>query len=216
MFDMVQQGANWYLTIDGQVTSTVVPISNGSKTIANPSKEHFTTLGPTYKVVDGYYYIAPLRVDFSQVAAGSIGNYGGNNNSVGIEMCVNVSSDVYDTWQRTGQLVADILIRNGLGLDRVKEHNTWSGKNCPQSIRAGQYWNEFMKMVEVNYILMKDYKDVQITMKSNNPEIVDNTGRVYNPPMTTTTISYDVTITSGKSLVGTDSFQVFVAKNQTV
>ena len=197
VFDMVQQGANWYLTIDGQVTSTVVPISNGSKTIANPSKEHFTTLGPTYKVVDGYYYIAPLRVDFSQVAAGSIGNYGGNNNSVGIEMCVNVSSDVYDTWQRTGQLVADILIRNGLGLDRVKEHNTWSGKNCPQSIRAGQYWNEFMKMVEVNYILMKDYKDVQITMKSNNPEIVDNTGRVYNPPMTTTTISYDVTITSG-------------------
>ena len=196
-FDMVKNGSTWYLTIDGQTTSIALPISNGTKTIANPSKAHFTTLGPSYKIVDGYYYVAPFRVDFSQVAAGSIGNQGGNNNSVGIEMCVNVSSDIYDTWQRTGQLVADILIRNGLTLDRVKEHNTWSGKNCPQSIRAGSYWDEFMKMVEVNYIIMKDYKDAEITFKSNNPEIVNEIGRVVNPPKTTTTVSYDVTVTIG-------------------
>ena len=194
-FDMVKNGNTWYLTIDGQITSIALPISNGTKTITNPSKAHFTTLGPSYKIVDGYYYMAPFRVDFSQVVAGSIGNQGGNNNSVGIEMCVNVSGDIYDTWQRTGQLVADILVRNGLTLDRVKEHNTWSGKNCPQSIRAGQYWNEFMKMVEVNYIIMKDYKDAEITFKSNNPDIVDEIGRVVNPPKTTTTVSYDVTVT---------------------
>ena len=194
-FDMVKNGSAWYLTIDGQVTSISLPVSNGTKTIANPSKAHFSTLGPSYKVIDGYYYVAPFRVDFSQVAEGCIGNQGGNNNSVGIEMCVNVSGDIYDTWQRTGQLVADILIRNGLTLDRVKEHNTWSGKNCPQCIRAGSYWNEFMKMVEVNYIFMKDYKDAKITFKSNNPDIVNEIGRVINPPKTTTTVSYDVTVT---------------------
>ncbi len=196
-FDMIQKGDKWFLTINGQETSIELPVSNGSKTIANPSKAHFTTLGPSWDVKDGKYVVAPFRVDFSQVAAGSIGNYGGNNNSVGIEMCVNVSSDVYDTWQRTGQLVADICLRNGLGLDRVKEHNTWSGKNCPQSIRAGQYWDEFMKMVEVNYIMMKDYADAEITFKSNNPDIVNEIGRVVNPPKTTTTVSYDVTVTVG-------------------
>ena len=194
-FDMVKNGSTWYLTIDGQVTSISLPISNGTKTIANPSKAHFSTLGPSFKVIDGYYYVAPFRVDFSQVAEGCIGNQGGNNNSVGIEMCVNVSGDIYDTWQRTGQLVADILVRNGLTLDRVKEHNTWSGKNCPQCLRAGSYWNEFMKMVEVNYIIMKDYKDAEITFKSNNPDIVNENGRVINPPKTTTTVSYDVTVT---------------------
>ena len=194
-FDMIKNGSTWYLTIDGQTTSISLPVSNGTKTIANPSKAHFTTLGPSYKIIDGYYYVAPFRVDFSQVAAGSIGNQGGNNNSVGIEMCVNVSGDIYDTWQRTGQLVADICVRNGLTLDRVKEHNTWSGKNCPQCIRAGSYWNEFMKMVEVNYIIMKDYKDAEITFKSNNPDIVNEIGRVINPPKTTTTVSYDVTVT---------------------
>ena len=194
-FDMVKNGSTWDLTIDGQATSIALPISNGTKTIANPSKAHFSTLGPSYKVIDGYYYVAPFRVDFSQVAEGCIGNQGGNNNSVGIEMCVNVSGDIYDTWQRTGQLVADILVRNGLTLDRVKEHNTWSGKNCPQCLRAGSYWNEFMKMVEVNYIIMKDYKDAEITFKSNNPDIVNENGRVINPPKTTTTVSYDVTVT---------------------
>ena len=194
-FDMIKNGSTWYLTIDGQATSISLPVSNGTKTIANPSKSHFATLGPSYKVIDGYYYVAPFRVDFSQVAEGCIGNQGGNNNSIGIEMCVNVSGDIYDTWQRTGQLVADILVRNGLTLDRVKEHNTWSGKNCPQCLRAGSYWNEFMKMVEVNYIIMKDYKDAEITFKSNNPDIVNENGRVINPPKTTTTVSYDVTVT---------------------
>ena len=194
-FDMMKNGSTWYLTIDGQATSISLPVSNGTKTIANPSKAHFSTLGPSYKVIDGYYYVAPFRVDFSQVAEGCIGNQGGNNNSVGIEMCVNVSGDIYDTWQRTGQLVADICVRNGLTLDRVKEHNTWSGKNCPQCIRAGSYWDEFMKMVEVNYIIMKDYKDAEITFKSNNPDIVNEIGRVVNPPKTTTTVSYDVTVT---------------------
>ena len=41
---------------------------------------------------------------------------------------------------------------------------------------------------------MKNYSDAKITMKSNNPEIVDNTGRVINPPLTTCQVSYDVTV----------------------
>ncbi|MFR7881440.1 MAG: hypothetical protein ACLU5J_08200 [Christensenellales bacterium] len=30
--------------------------------------------------------------------------------------------------------VADILLRNDLDTTRVKMHNTWSGKNCPQTM----------------------------------------------------------------------------------
>lgn len=137
-------------------------------------------------------------VDFSQRAAGTIGSHGGNNNSIGIEMCVNYSGDIYDTWQRTAQLVADICLRHNLDLTRVKQHNTWTGKNCPQCLIAADYWWGFMKMVEINYILMKDYSDVEITMKSNNPTIVDNTGRVITKPATTTTVSYDVTVKCGE------------------
>ena len=64
-------------------------------------------------------------------------------------------------------------------------------------IIAGKYWDNFMKMVEVQYVLQKDYSDIKITMKSNNPEIVNDFGRVTNAPSITTTVSYTVTVSDG-------------------
>ena len=196
-FDLYNNNGTWCLTLNGEKTTIAVPLSNGSKTITNPSKRYLTNLGPTWKVENGEYYIGNMWVCFSQVAEGRISSFGGNNNSIGIEMCVNYTNDIYDTYQRTAQLVADILVRNNLDVTRVKQHNTWSGKNCPQVLIAGDYWWEFIDMVEMNYQLRLNYSDVKITMKSNNPDIVDNTGRVYNPPKTSTTVSYDVTVSLG-------------------
>ena len=196
-FDMVQSGGKYYFVVNGVTTSIECPISNGSRTIQNPSKANFAALGPVWKIQDGHYYMGTTWVDFSQRVAGTIGSHGGNNNSIGIEMCVNYSGDIYDTWQRTAQLVADICLRYNLDLTRVKQHNTWTGKNCPQCLLAADYWWGFMKMVEVNYEIMKNYSDCEITMKSNNPTMVDNTGRVIGRPSTTTTVSYDVTVKCG-------------------
>ena len=192
-------GDTWYYVINGQKSNLVAPISgtkNGvAMTIQNPGNHNLSNTGPAWEIINGEYHFAPSWVCFTQVAAGAIGSFGGNNNSIGIEMCVNTSGDIYDTWQRTAQLVADICIRNNLGLHRVLQHNTWTGKNCPQSIIFSDYWDRFLEMVELNYILMKDYSDVEITMTSNNPTIVDNTGRVIAAPTKTTTVSYDVTVT---------------------
>lgn len=194
---IVKDGAKYYFTINGEKTKLVAPTSNGTKSIVNPSNDSLTELGPVWKIENGEYYIGKTWVCLSQVAAGKICSYGGNNNSIGIEMCVNMIGDMYDTWQRTAMLVADICIRNKLDLTRVKQHNTWTGKNCPQDIIAGKYWDNFMKMVEVQYVLQKDYSDIKITMKSNNPEIVNDFGRVTNAPSITTTVSYTVTVSDG-------------------
>ncbi len=188
----------WVFAINGELTNIAPSISNGSKTIADPSKG-LTSLGPVWKIQNGEYYFGNTHADFSQTASGVIGSYGGNNNSIGIEMCVNTTNDMFDTLQRTAKLVADICIRNNLDLTRVKQHNTWTGKNCPQVILAGDYWDQFMMMVEIEYILMKDYKDAKIEFKSNNPDIVTNTGRIIHAPAITTTVSYDVTVTIGGS-----------------
>ena len=109
-------------------------------------------------------------------------------------MCSNLSGDIYDTFQRTAQLVADILLRNDLDTTRVKMHNTWSGKNCPQTMIAGSYWDTFMEMVELQYEIQKNYSEANISILSNNPDIVDNTGRVINAPEETTTVSYVLTV----------------------
>ena len=199
-FDMVQEGGKYYFVVNGQKTSIECPIGNSSRTITNPSKANFAHLGPVWKIEGGKYYMGTTWVDFSQVAAGTIGSHGGNNNSIGIEMCVNEIGDIYDTWQRTAQLVADICIRNNLDLTRVKQHNTWTGKNCPQCLIAADYWWGFMKMVEVNYEIMKNYSDVKITMTPSDDfskKYIDSTGRVIKAEQKSITVSYDVTVECG-------------------
>ena len=198
-FDMVKEGNTWYFTINGQKTKVVCPVSNGNRTIANPSKAHFSSLGPTWTIINGEYYIGTPWASFGQTVNGVISSHGGNNNSVGIEMCVNTGGDIYTSYQVHAQLIADILLRNNLDLTRVKQHNTFDGKNCPQVLLAGNYWAEFMKMIEINYILGKDYKDVKISMVSDNPDIVDNTGRVVNAPQVATTVGYTITVTLGST-----------------
>lgn len=198
-FDIVKVGDKYYFTIKGQQTTVVCPTTNGTKSIKNPSKEHFSDLGPTWKIIDGEYHIGTPWASFGQNINGVICSKGGNNNSVGIEMCVNTSGDIYTSYQVNAQLVADILIRNNLDLNRVKQHNTFDGKNCPQVMRAGNFWSEFMKMVAVNYTLFKDYSDVQISMKSDNPDIVADNGRVVNYPSVATTVGYTITVTLGST-----------------
>ena len=198
-FDMIKVGDKYYFTIDGQQTKVVCPTTNGNRAIKNPSKAHFSSLGPTWTIIDGEYYIGTPWASFGQNINGVISSKGGNNNSVGIEMCVNTSGDIYTSYQVNSQLIADILIRNNLDLTRVKQHNTFDGKNCPQVLLAGNYWAEFMKMIEVNYILQKDYSDVKITMKSDNPDIVADNGRVVNAPSVATTVGYTVTVTLGST-----------------
>ena len=192
LYDMVKDNDKWYLSINGTKSNIELPTSSIKGT---PSKKYLTHLGPTFKVGDnGNYYIGTTWWSGDY---GFISSHGGNNNSIGIEMNVNTSSDIMDTWQRTGQLVADILLRYDLDTTRVKMHNTFSGKNCPQCLIAGRYWDTFMKFVEVNYEVMSKYKDAKISIKSNNPDILDDTGRIYNPPLETTTVSYDLTVELG-------------------
>ena len=170
-------------------------VVNGTKTaIASPSSK-LTELGPVWKVGDnGNYFIGNTWL---QSGYGVAASFGGNNNSIGIEMCVNLSGDVYDTWQRTARLVTDILLRNKLDTTRVYQHNTFMGKNCPQCILAGDYWEVFMEMVELNYAIHSQYEGVEISMVSHNPDIIDNTGRVIAAPQTSTPVSYTITVKIG-------------------
>lgn len=188
-FGVKEVNKTWYLTINGEVSKIVIPSGWSG------DAPKLTRLGPAWKVEGGKYYIGTLWYSKDY---GYVSSHGGNNDSIGIEMCVGTTGDIYDTWQRTAWLVADICVRNDLDLTRVKQHNTFSGKNCPQClISAGNQWDEFMKMVEMQYTIMTEFQGAKITFKSNNTDIVDNTGRVFNAPKVTTTVSYEVTVEIG-------------------
>ena len=174
---------------------------NGTKSLVQyPTKEgvtpHINTVGLIcVKGENGNYKIPTTWISSSY--GNAICARGGNVNGIGIETAVNMGSDVYLTWQYTAKFVADILVRHDLGADRVFFHNNFSNKKCPNTMITAGLVDTFLKLVYAEYEVAKNYSDYTITFTSNNPEIIDNTGRVVKAPDYTTNVSYTITVTKG-------------------
>lgn len=66
------------------------------------------------------------------------GQGAGNRKSIGIEICYSKSGGPkYKAAEENAiEYVAHVLVDKGWGIDRVKWHRDWSGKNCPHRIFA--------------------------------------------------------------------------------
>lgn len=72
----------------------------------------------------------------------------GNNQGIHVEICVNSDGDYNKALQNASSLVAKIMKDESIPISNVVQHNYFSGKNCPQNIRAGRVsWSEFLQMV---------------------------------------------------------------------
>jgi len=70
----------------------------------------------------------------------------GNTSSIGLEICeLN-----HEKSRENGiDIVARLMIKYNLGIDRVVPHFMWYNKNCPRLILPG--WDEFISEVEARY-----------------------------------------------------------------
>jgi len=119
---------------------------------------------------------------------------GGNRNGIGIEMAVNDDGDMYRTWQRAAKLVVDILVRHNMPITQQKYHNDFSGKDCPNTLRnAGLTWL-FEEFVKVEFDVKTTHPNAEITFITNNPEYLDNHGRIIAMPQRAMTVSYTITV----------------------
>ena len=180
--------AEGYYLINNKNTGIKAPTNNGYilKTSA------INDIGIHYVVGDdGYYYLGKTYYNGTYQ---KISNYGGNNNSIGIETCVNQGSDLYMTWQKTANLVAKLLMENNLDTSRVKPHHFFSGKNCPETMRDNKLWYHFMSLVEAEYNRRSNFAEYTITAKSNSLDHLRNNGRTYDQPLYSECLSYTVTI----------------------
>ena len=71
------------------------------------------------------------------------GNSRGNKNTVAIEIADNADGDLLKATDNAAWLAAYILRSKGFTKaseedESLTQHNHWSGKNCPEEIRAGQ------------------------------------------------------------------------------
>lgn len=169
-----------YYEIDGKKSSVLAPRAykerNGQVLIDRIAKaSDFNSQGVLCKLIDGKYYIG---ITYFNTGYEKIANRGGNNNSIGIESCINVGTDIYLTWQRTAKLVAKLLDENDLTFDDVKQHHYFSGKNCPQTIRMNGFWPHFMDLVKFEYQIREFIKEgYEIKLICDDPDVLPN-GRV--------------------------------------
>jgi len=121
--------------------------------------------------------------------------------SIGVETCVDFGSDLYKTWQRTGKLMAGLLVKHDLELTSIKQHYDWNQKNCPQTLRMNNLYKVAMGMVEAEYNVLKYLEGYNIEYVSLNPEYVDNTGKIIKLPSKPMRVGYKAIVTNPKGLV---------------
>jgi N-acetylmuramoyl-L-alanine amidase len=59
-----------------------------------------------------------------------------NRKSIAIETCVNGGGNLERMLRNPSALLAALCRAYAWGKDRIVQHNHWSGKNCPNRIRA--------------------------------------------------------------------------------
>lgn len=90
-----------------------------------------------------------LPLDRNNFSCGDGANGTGNRKSIAIEICYSKSGGAryVQAEENCVQLVAYLLKKYGLGVDRVKKHQDWSGKYCPHRILAENRWESFKDRV---------------------------------------------------------------------
>ena len=104
----------------------------------------------------------------------------GNRKSIGVEICYSKSggSRYVAAEENAVQYIAQLLKQYGWGIDRVKQHNNWSGKNCPHRIRAEGRWNEFLNRIQKAMRIM--------TVEAPKQEVKEMTGESDESMLTET------------------------------
>ena len=188
--------SNSNFTLNGVDTGVKVPNETSKGYGYVTDSKWLNDMGLAYKTEDGYYYIGSTYWCYSQVAEGRICSNGGNDNSIGIESCVNKGSDLWYTWHKTAQLCAKLLNDNNLGMERLVGHHFFTAKDCPQPMLENdlEIWYIFRDMVESELDLLQNYSNYTISMEVLEGN-VNSVGRVTQGEYGQL-ITYKVTVTN--------------------
>lgn len=100
--------------------------------------------------IDESEVIQGVPFDRNAFACGDGANGAGNRKSISIEICrpKNSNRSLYDQAEENAVYVAArLLYQFGLGIDRLKKHQDWSGKKCPNLILSEKRWDSFKDRV---------------------------------------------------------------------
>lgn len=98
--------------------------------------------------VDDHSIVQHLPDSETAYHAGDGADGPGNTTSIGIEICVNKGGDFERAKANAASLVRLLMAEHGFPLEQVVQHNHWSGKDCPKTIRHTRTWEDFLARCE--------------------------------------------------------------------
>ena len=194
-----------YYTLNGKNSNIKAPTNNGrllsTKDIVDLGI--YTTVGKNgnYHINDSYYNTTYKKIS----------NTGGGINGIGIEMCVVPNEDYIITVRNTAKLVAKLLVKNNLNLDRVVQHNHFSGKDCPIAIRRASWWNEFKELISLEKYALENFKDYDFVWESKNNSL-NNNGLINSEVKENEKLTYTCKVKKGNEIIFEDNFYTKVTK----
>ncbi len=194
---------NGYFAFNGVSSTLKIPTGATPNTSITPSGLH-CKVG-----TNGNYYLAK---NYFNTDYGFISNRGGNNNSIGIETCVDKGSDYLKTLRYNADLVARLLIENNLDVLDVIQHNNTSGKYCPAAIRTANYWQNFRDLVSLEKFGMEHFDGLTFEWLSKS-NILSNDGYINIQTNNETSVSYSVVVKRGETAIYSKDFTTILTTN---
>lgn len=100
----------------------------------------------------------------------------GNKNSISIEVCMWSDKEKQrKSYDNTARLVAKLMKIHNIPLSKVVQHNSWSGKNCPQFLRENKYgynWTWFLELVKKYFNQSNDVSQTDVSSSKEYSRIV--------------------------------------------
>lgn len=99
-----------------------------------------------------------------------------NNNSIGIEICINCDGDYSKTFENTVQLTRQLMSELHIDINHVVRHYDASRKNCPQSMSGNDWtrWREFKRqLTESEELTMGQYEELKQEIAEVKPMVYD-------------------------------------------
>ncbi len=113
------------------------------------SKEQKNTPLSWHYTVDDhqiYHHLPDSEKGYHASDSGTKG--GGNDCGIGIEICVNADGDYTKAVDNAARLAAELLNRYHLDISDVKQHGDFTSKNCPERLRQGDNYEQFLQKIK--------------------------------------------------------------------
>src|SRR5690625_3720689 len=146
-----------------KMTAETITIHNTANPTSTAKNERGWLTNPSNTRMASYHYVIDSQhviecIPQTEVAYHA-GHSVGNRTSIGVEICE--SGDYAKTLENAAKFVAVLLDARGWGVERLRRHFDWSGKNCPRKMNNGGGWSgwlTFKNMVQAQLDELRRYK----------------------------------------------------------